>query len=267
MLVLAAVRDPFVRRLEHAVRRPFRLTHASTWEAALQAILRLPVEIGLVDPALEGAPRTQEIERLRVLFPSVPLIVYTSLAPALATVLLTLGEAGVRNIVLATYDDHPERLNSVLAAEGARTVSRQLLHWIADIVAEWPPSLRWAVETIVREPASIQSVQDLADRADMDRRTCVRWFAKAQLPPPSVVLTVFRVIYAHRLLQDPGYTVEDVAQRLGYQQTRSFALNVKEVLGMSPGELRVSLRPAEAIALVRERYFTRHLVRPLAKVS
>ena len=66
---------------------------------------------------------------------------------------------------------------------------------------------------------------------------------------------MLRAVYAHRLLQDPGYTVEDVAAKLGYQQTRTFAQNVKEVLGMSPGELRVALSPDEVVAIVRERYF------------
>ncbi len=100
----------------------------------------------------------------------------------------------------------------------------------------------------------------------MDRRTCVRWFAKAHLPPPSVMLMVFRVAYAHRLLQDPGYTVEDVATKLGYAKVRSFAQNVKEVFGMTPGELRVSLTPDEAIAMVRERFF-RSAADQLANVS
>ena len=44
--------------------------------------------------------------------------------------------------------------------------------------------------------------------------------------------------------------------KLGYQHTRRFAQNLKEVLGKSPGELRVSLTPEEALDIVRERYFT-----------
>jgi transcriptional regulator GlxA family with amidase domain len=100
----------------------------------------------------------------------------------------------------------------------------------------------------------------------MDRRTCLRWFAKADLPPPSVTLTALRVVYAHRLLQDPGYTIEDVATKLGYAQTRSFAQNVREVLGRTPGEIRLSLSPEQALAIVRERYFNRRRLR-LIKAS
>lgn len=72
------------------------------------------------------------------------------------------------------------------------------------------------------------------------------------------MLTLLRVVYAHRLLQDPGYTVEDVAARLGYARARSFTQNVKEVFGMTPAELRMSLASEEALALVRERFFEGH---------
>jgi transcriptional regulator GlxA family with amidase domain len=140
---------------------------------------------------------------------------------------------------------------------------------LSDLLVGCPGELKWAIETAIREPGAVQSVQDLAARARMDRRTCLRWFAKANLPPPSVTLMVLRVIYAHRLLQDPGYTVEDVATKLGYAQTRSLAQNVKEVLGMTPGELRVSLTPEDALQRVRERYFTPAIAQPrhLARVS
>ena len=247
----------FAHRVERAARPPFRVLRVGTWEAALSAILREPVEIAVLDPALEGAPRAQEIERLRALFPSLSFIVYTSLAPALAPVLLALGDAGIRQVVLANHDDHPERFARLLSTESSHAVSRQLFRAFEDLVSDWPPALRVATEAAIREPASMESVEQLADRAGMSRRSCTRWFSRSGLPAPHETLTVLRVVYAHRLLQDPGYTVEDVAQRLGYQQVRSFVLNVKDVLGRTPGELRVSLSPADAVAVVRDRFFAR----------
>jgi AraC-like DNA-binding protein len=80
------------------------------------------------------------------------------------------------------------------------------------------------------------------------------------------MLTVLRMVYAHRLLQDPGYTVEDVAAKLGYSQSRSFAQNVKDVFGRTPSDIRVGLSPDDALQLVREKYF-RAAVRSLARVG
>jgi len=267
LLVLAAVSDPLLSRLEYAARERFRCVAARSWDEALSAILSRPLELGVLDPALDGVARSQEIERLRVLFPSFPLILYTQLTPAVAPVLLRLGQIGIRQVVIARHDDHPARLTELLAGEAAHAISGQLMSALSDLLEGCPHELRWAIETAIREPGAVQSVQDLATRSRMDRRTCLRWFAKAKLPAPSVTLMVLRVIYAHRLLQDPGYTVEDVAMKLGYAQTRSLAQNVKEVLGMTPGELRVSLSPEDVLARVRDRYFTPALARPLARVS
>lgn len=266
MLVLAAVRPALVARLRHAAGHRFQFLPVPSWDAAVKAILHRPVELGVLDPALEGEPRAHGIERLRALFPSLPVILYTHLSAEMAPVLLDLGRSGIRQVLVERHDDHPQRLGDVLVAEAAHAVSRRLIQAIADLLAGCPGNLRWAIELILREPAAGQSVKALADRAGMDRRTCLRWFAKAKLPPPSVTLTALRVVYAHRLLQDPGYTVEDVATKLGYAQTRSFTQNVKEVLGLTPGEIRVSLSPEEALAMVRERYFSRRPL-TLAKVS
>ena len=255
MLVLAAVRPLLVHRLHRAAGHRFQFLPVRTWEEAVSSVLRRPVELGVVDAALEAQPRAQGIERLHALFPSLPLILYTSVAPEMATVLLQLGRSGIRRVLVEAHDDHPHRLADTLVAEAAHAVSRRLIGAISDLLTGCPGELRWAIETVLREPADVQSVKALAERARMDRRTCVRWFARAKLPPPSATLMALRVVYAHRLLQDPGYTVEDVAARLGYGQTRSLTMNMKEVLGMTPGEARVALTPEEVLGVVRQRYF------------
>ena len=255
MLVLAAVPEHFARRLERAAGKRFTFLPTRSWSEALDAIRVEPLELAIVDPGLEGIPRAHEIERFRVLFPSLPLILYTRLLPGMVQVLLQLGRAGVHEVVVEGHDDHPDRLRELLVEVGAASISRQLINAIQDFLDGCPGELRWAIETAIREPASLHTVGELAKRARMDRRTCSRWFTKANLPPPSSMLMLFRVIYAHRLLQDPGYTVEDVAAKLGYAKTRSFAQNVKDVFGLTPGEIRVSLTPEDALRIVRERYF------------
>lgn len=267
MLVLAAVSELLERRLNRAASHRFEFVAATRWDEAIENILSRPVEMAVVDPGLSGEPRTQEIERMRVLFPSLPLILYGELSPTIARILLRLGNAGIREAVIAGHDDHPDRLRDLLVAEATRAVSGELVSAILRSLEWCPGELRWAIETIIREPGAIQSVQDLADRARMDRRTCGRWFVRAGLPPPSVMLMVLRVLYAHRLLQDPGYTVEDVASKLGYAQTRTLAQNVKEVLGVTPGELRLVLTRDEAMSIVRERYLQKAEEQALADAS
>jgi AraC-like DNA-binding protein len=254
MLVLAAVPAAQLLALRRAGAGRFEFVHARTWDEALQVIRTQPVELAVVDPLLRGEPRTTEIERLRVLFPSVPLILYTTLTPPLAPMLLTLGQRGIRNVVCLRFDDHPERLRAMLEEEGVGAASQQLLTQLGEALAPLPAELRWILEDALRVPAEVQTVQQLADRANVDRRTCERWFTRSGLPTPRHLLAAARVLYAHRLLQDPGFTIEDVARRLGYARVKTLQQHARTYLGLTAGEMRLSLSTAEALQLVVSRF-------------
>ena len=152
MLVLAAVPDIQFHKLRRAAGSRFSVAQVSTWDDVLISIRSRPVELAVVDPLLSGHARSQEIERLRVLFPSLPLILYTTLTPRTAGVLLALGQRGIQHAVFANYDDHPTRLREVLGQEEARSSSRQLLDQLADALAPLPSELRWVLEEALRSP-------------------------------------------------------------------------------------------------------------------
>src|SRR3989449_10819006 len=184
MLVLRAAPAAQFHKLRRAAAPRFPVVHARDWDDALATIRTRPVELAAVDPQLEGSPSAREIERLRVLFPSLPLILYTALTPATAPVLLALGHSGINAVVFTRIDDHPARLRAVLAHEEARSASRQLLDQLAAVLAPLPSELRWVVEEVLRAPAELQTVQQVAARARVDRRTFERWFARLRLPSP-----------------------------------------------------------------------------------
>src|SRR6266513_2145135 len=152
MLVLAAVPDVQFHKLRRAAGSRFIVAQVSTWDDVLTGIRSRPVELAVVDPLLSGHARSQEIERLRVLFPSLPLMLYTTLTPRTAGVLLALGQRGIQHAVFANYDDHPSRLREVLGQEEARSSSRQLLDQLADALAPLPSELRWVLEEALRSP-------------------------------------------------------------------------------------------------------------------
>lgn len=250
MLILAAVPDVQCHKVRRAAGGRFTVVQVRTWDGVLAAIRNSPVELAVVDPLLSGEARSQEIERLRVLFPSLPLIVYTTLTPESAAVLLALGQRGIQHVVFLHYDDHPTRLREVLGQEEARSASRQLLDQIAGALTPLPSRLRWVLEEALRAPGEVQTVTQVAARAGVDRRTCERWFLRVGLPSPRHFLAAARVLYAHRLLQDPGFTIEDVAQRLGYAQAKTLQLHARAYLGLTAGEMRLSLTPEEALQRV-----------------
>jgi AraC-like DNA-binding protein len=256
MLVLAAVPDLQYQRLRRAVAPRFVLAHATGWDAALQTIRSRPVEIAVVDPLLGGAASGREIERLRQLFPSLPLIPYTTMTPQMPTVLLLLGRIGVQHVVLNRIDDHPERLRELIAGEEMQATSSQLLSQLAAALTPLPRELRFVLADALRTPGEVQTIQQVAARARVDRGTCARWFARAGLPSPRHILAAARVLYAHRLLQDPGFTIEDVAQRLGYAQAKTLQQHARTYLGLTAGEMRLSLTAAEATDRIVDGFLT-----------
>jgi AraC-like DNA-binding protein len=256
MLVLAAVSDLQYQRLRGAVASPFSLARATTWDGALETIRGRPVEIAVVDPMLGGA-RGQEVERLRVLFPSLPLILYTPvMTPELAPVLLAMGKCGITQVVLSPTEDHPDRLRDLLSEEAMQAASHRLLYQLTTALAPLPPELRWVLEDAMRSPGAVQTIQQVAARARVDRGTCARWFARAGLPSARDILAAARVLYAHRLLKDPGFTIEDVAKRLGYAQAKTLQQHARKYLGLTAGEMRLSLTADEATARIVQGFLT-----------
>src|SRR5438045_4576164 len=126
MLVLAAVPDVQFHKLRRTAGGRFSVVQTATWDDVLTVIRGRPVELAVVDPLLSGDARSQEIERLRVLFPSLPLILYTTLTPRTAGVLLALGQRGIQHGVFANYDAHPTRYRQALRQGAQHASSRPL---------------------------------------------------------------------------------------------------------------------------------------------
>ena len=223
---------------------------ADNWAQALNLIRSRPVELAVVDPLLGSEPRPHAIERLRLLFPSLPLLVYTELSPVTASALLTLGRAGIQRAVFQRFEDGPKSLRAVLEMELEHSVSRQVVTALQDRLRDLPEPIRHALETMLYDPGAGLTVSELAERALLSRRTCERFFTKLGLPSPKWVMLLMRLLYAHRLLLDPGHTVEDVAIKLGYGKVRTLQRHLRAVFHLSAGELRASLSFEDALALV-----------------
>jgi AraC-like DNA-binding protein len=256
-LLLAAVPAERFFRLRTLDPDRFVWESASTWPEAVEAIRAKPVQMAVVDPLLGGTvPKSHGIGRLRQFFPSLPLLVYTELTPATAGVLLELGRTGIRRVIVHRFEDAPGSLRTALLAELEQSASQQVIQGLGPTLRQLPNALRLALEDMLHAPGDGPTVTALAERARLTRRTCERWFTKVGLPSPRVVMVLTRLLYAHRLLADPGYTVEDVALRLGYSKTKTLQMHLRAVFGLTAGELRVSLSTDEALGVVINRYFT-----------
>jgi AraC-like DNA-binding protein len=254
-LLLAAVTEPRQARLRTLEPDRYAWIPADSWARALSQIRSRPVELAVVDPLLGDEPRPHAIERLRLLFPSLPILVYTELSPVTASALLKLGRAGIQRAVFQRFEDGPQALRAVLEAELEHSVSRQVVMALQDRLSELPAAIRSALEMMLYDPGAGLTVSELAGRALLSRRTCERFFTRLGLPSPKSVMLLMRLLYAHRLLLDPGHTVEDVAIKLGYGKVRTLQRHLRAVFHLSAGELRASLSFEDGLALISQRFF------------
>ena len=253
-LLLAAVPPDRLIRLRSVDPDRYEWVAGIGWPDVVDTIRAKPVEMAVVYPLLGGQARAHGIERLRLLFPSLPLLVYTELAPATASVLLQLGRSGIRRVVFHRFEDAPASLRSALQAELEQSASQQVMQAVGGALQQLPHELLRALEAMLHAGDEAPTVTALAERAQLTRRTCERWFTKVGLPSPRTVMVLTRLLYAHRLLLDPGYTVEDVALKLGYSKTKTLQMHLRAVFGVTAGELRVALSTEEALMTVTERY-------------
>ena len=262
-LLLAAVPADRLFRLRTLDQDRFQWTSVASWPEAVETIRGKPVDMAVVDPLLgTGEPRPHGIERLRQFFPSLPLLVYTDLTPANAGVLLQLGRMDIRKVVIHRFEDAPGALRQAILTELEHSASQQVLQSLDPLLRQLPKELRDALEAMLHAPGDGPTVTTLADRARLTRRTCERWFTKVGLPSPRTVMVLIRLLYAHRLLLDPGYTVEDVALKLGYSKAKTLQMHLRTVFGVTAGELRVALSMEDALAIITNRYFS-----PLRQVA
>lgn len=82
------------------------------------------------------------------------------------------------------------------------------------------------------------TLQSLAKRAGMSQRNFDRRFRKATGEPPSTYIQKLRVENAKRLLESTNDTVEEVADKVGYDDSRSFRRLFYKHTALSPKSYR-----------------------------
>jgi AraC-like DNA-binding protein len=254
-LLLAATPLERVFRLRRLDPARYDWVSAETWGQAVEVIRGQPIDMAVVDPLLGGEARAHEVAQIRHRFPSLPLMLYTELTPATAAVLLDLGRVGIQRVVFHRFEDAPGSLKSAIESELEGSVSQQVMRTLHRAIRDLPLQLRQGLEAMLHAPGEGLTVVALAQRAQMTRRSCERWFNRVGLPSPRVVMVLARLLYAHRLLLDPGYTVEDVALKLGYGKVKTLQMQLRAVFGNTAGELRVTLSPDDALTIIVNRYF------------
>ncbi|GAA1942918.1 GlxA family transcriptional regulator [Kitasatospora viridis] len=96
----------------------------------------------------------------------------------------------------------------------------------------------WMLDHLARP----QSVDELAERAHMSRRTFIRRFQQETDTSPMAWLTAARIDWARELLETTAVPVEQVARLSGLGSPATFRAAFHRCVGTSPAEYRATFR-------------------------
>ena len=225
---------------------------AATDPAELHSMLRLgDADLLIVDPSVHDGLLAEAVEEIIARHPSLPVVVYTTLAPASMRHVMRLARLGVQHVVLNRFDDEPRRFLELIERVPAHPVAELMLRELAEPLRLMPVVLARAVEQLVRSPSRAKNSQELATMAGMTLRTLYRHLTPMGLQPRHLIVSA-RLLRAYIFLRGPGSRLKEVALKLGYADPSHLSEQLRDWTGLAPKDIRRAVAPAEFVRRVAE---------------
>ncbi len=225
---------------------------AATDAAELHALLRVgDADLLIVDPGMHGGKLAEAVEEIVARHVALPVVIYTTLAPASMRQVMQLARLGVQHVVLNRFDDEPRRFLELIERVPAHPVAELMLRELAASLRLMPVVLARAVEQLVRSPSRARNSQELAAMAGMTLRTLYRHLTPLGLQPRHLIVSA-RLLRAYTFLSGPGSRLKEVALKLGYADPGQLSEQLRDWTGLSPKEIRRTLPPEEFVRRVAE---------------
>lgn len=104
------------------------------------------------------------------------------------------------------------------------------------------PSIAKALSLIHMQPEAAWSVKGLAKAIGQSRAVFARRFASLVGETPVAYLTRWRMCVASKLLAETGFSLEELAHRVGYESSSAFSKAFQRSNGCSPSRFRSEAR-------------------------
>jgi AraC-like DNA-binding protein len=181
-------------------------------------------------------------------YASIPFVAYVPADATFVRGVARMANEGLQDVVVYRSDDSPspfhKTLERVSSVPQVNTLVTKLQPWLLRL----PPSLVDVLMDDLRQPHKFSSAEDIAAAADVTLSGLYRSFRSARLNSPKSFVVGARVFRGCVYLMDAGFSIGDVATKLGYTQPRIFARHIECVLGECPSRLRYSLDEAEIVS-------------------
>lgn len=225
---------------------------ASADPAELHSILRTQaVDLLIIDPSTRDGQFADSLESIIAAHPSLPVVVYTTLAPTAMRLVVRLVRMGVQQVVLNRFDDEPRRFLDLIERVPAHPMAELMLEELTGSLRVLPIVITRAVEQLFRSPAKIKNSQELAALAGMAPRTLYRYLTPMGLQPRSLIVCA-RLLRAYPLLRAPGSRLKEITSTLGYADPDTLSNLLHEWTGRKPKEIRRDVPPELFVRLLAD---------------
>lgn len=251
LLTIAALLPPrLLTQVRHALAGDREVLAAESWHELESIIKRTSLRAVIIDPETNGAVDSASVVRLLTRYPSLPIIAYVTLGPATFSGIAHLSRLGLEHVILHRFDDSVERFKRTVDSVGSDPMVRKVVEAMRPSLARLPLPLAMAVQHMFDEPQRYMTALDLSTASSMPNVRMYQSFTQAELTTPKNLLIAARALRAFSYLRDPGYSVSDVAMKLGYLQPRILGDHTLKVFGVKPARARRRLSEAEAVERV-----------------
>jgi AraC-like DNA-binding protein len=250
--VVAFLPRPLLSHLRIVLGSEHSLTPVFSWAELQATVKHLVTDVVVADPAAGGQIEVEMLEHLRRQYPSLPIVVYTSLAPASIKAIVRLAKSGVEHVVLSRFDDEPHRFIELIEGIPAFALGDKMLQELAGPLSCLPVVVVRAVDQLFRSPARFRSAQDLAAAAGMNLRTLYRNLEPAGIYSARSVVVSARLLRAYAYLKDPGRSIKDVAAKAGYHSPWQLSQQMREMTGFTAEQVRRDVSEDALVSLLAE---------------
>ena len=213
--------------------------HRESLDEVLWDLRQQKATLVLISVARYGSQNSSRVAAMVREFPRVPTVaLLTETRDSTPHTTLALGQLGIRTLVDARMPTGWQTLRNILASQESDDLQRSAL---AQISLDLPGVSRdcWRFFEVLFDPSpKIWTVQQLARHLNILPSTLLSRFFRVKLPTPKRYLSLSRLIRAARLLENPGLSVAQVANHLGYSSPQSFGRHVRTVMKMSAVKFR-----------------------------
>jgi AraC-like DNA-binding protein len=256
VLLAAYLPTPLVRHFRAVFPEEHDVLEADSWANVGDIIRRRPIDLAIVDPVSDGALRLDEITNLLERYPSLPVLVYTTLVPGALKAASELARRGVHQMIIHRFDDSPARFKEVLDRTPCYRLGGGVLDALAEALGDLPAPLARAVEQLFEKPHLFSGAVDLISMSGIPAPRLYRRLKAVRILSPRRLFIAARVLRGYAYMRDPGYTVGDIAAKLGYSDPRVFTRHTLLALSMRPTEVRKRLQDDELVSRLVEWIYT-----------